>query len=85
MNFTVVRMILTTQAEGSSIEHEMVEQRECQPLAKKANHFGDYYVVKNTTIDSHMSNPWSNAQHPPMYNISTSLQYTFFRSGFICY
>jgi hypothetical protein len=43
-------MILTTQAEGSSIEHEMAEQRVCQPLAKKANHVGGYHIVKNTTI-----------------------------------
>jgi len=38
---------LTTQAEGSSIKYEMAEQRECQPLAKKANHVGGDY---NTTI-----------------------------------
>jgi hypothetical protein len=46
----MVPMILTTQAERSSIEHEMVEQRECQPFAKKTNHVGGYYIVKNTTI-----------------------------------
>jgi hypothetical protein len=39
---------LTTQVKGSPIEHEMVEQRECQPLAKKTNHVRGYYIVKST-------------------------------------
>jgi hypothetical protein len=28
----------------------MAEQRECQSFAKKTNHVGGYYIIKNTTI-----------------------------------